>query len=280
MADKRDWHGAFYSYRRGFYSDVTLLHDDRNIPLYVSLFDPTWAVCVEGLPKLVWAVAASSREEGPRLYGEIVEMIAYWIWQLGPHVEGLVSRVPVDPLICWVHVEDPAKWNEPVAEERDNSREGAREQEGVTWAASPNEGSVTLRLFPQLLALLSSADNSGERRIVGALISALRDLVAELGGSVEGFTSADQIQGVIDACAPLGFKKKLMILNTARSPELDDFGLPRYRRVHPYEEGRVLDPKRGVSLQGIINQGQFRRISSSTSLIRFRPVICTSDWRR
>jgi hypothetical protein len=235
---KRDSHGILW-YQRGFHTEVTSLYDDQNIPLYVSLHDTRWAIAIEGLPQVVWVVSSTRRDESVPLYGELVETVAYWIWQLTPVVASVLRQYGREPVVFVIDVDDPEAWLGVTGENLEAY--AAVPGDPISYQVRAHDGAILLRLNLALLPLLSTQDNAGERLLVASIMSAFWDLVSTAGGATDELGSQEDLQSVVDQYAPLGLKKKIILLSSAASPDLDPTGLPPYIKVHPYDEGRVLD---------------------------------------
>jgi hypothetical protein len=172
--------------------------------------------------------------------------LAYWLWQVTSDIEedletlsdgNGVVRIEVDlaPATGWqVAIEDltasPADEDAPFAE--------------TYPLPQPPNG---LRLLAGAWLALHSADNSGERRILSALLTLILNS--------DDADSRRRIAAIVERHAPVGYKKHLMF-SRGPDPRLVEQGLPAFRPVQSHdriEANRVvsaltlaqLEPRRG-----------------------------------
>jgi hypothetical protein len=213
-------------------------HGERAVPIHCPL--PTnglpFGLHVRGLPLSVWMVAPQSVPDAryTGLYFRFVDMVAYWVWQLTPglvphlsavaeQMERLIIELELRPGEGWfVHTADP------VHDDTANACSMGRERVRVT-------------IGPGLMSRFASGDNAGERQVVRALLGGLRDWGQRLRVSSLGNLTDGELWDLVNQHAPLGQKKKLLMLNSDRHPELNDTGLPLYRPVQAFDEQQVLD---------------------------------------
>lgn len=183
---------------------------------------------VEGAPLPVW-VRAPTRYAKPghrRPHAEMVDCLAYWLWQFTPSLPDLAapsrSRVIVD-----VEVEDPDLWvSETVP--------AASGEVASTQVLA--DGVLQMTVHASLMSELDRADNLGERALVRSLLlglDAMLDADVRLG--------KDGVDAAIERHAPLGPKKKISLLSLDAEPALIGGNLPRYRRISPADTDHILD---------------------------------------
>ncbi|MEX0761242.1 MAG: hypothetical protein WD333_02205 [Dehalococcoidia bacterium] len=201
------------------------------------------AMVVEGeLPLSVWVVGAPDLEG--QLYGFtalLVDCIAYWLWQFTPLVqESLNQRAEhVRRLVVHIDYRSRGAWDEFLSNTRQPDP-GTDELVTVNHS-SPDDAEIHFWIEPTLLSHLARADNEGERILIQQVLSGLREEFSEAFSDMHSALSSAAIDEATERFAPLGQKKKLILLSTARRPELDPTGLPAFRSVQETEYAYILD---------------------------------------
>lgn len=198
------------------------------VPIYAT--DPlgdSIAFLVEGLPLDVWVIPdRTPTAEYRGIYFELSEAVAYWTWQAGAVVEAalvdLTSSVP--RVVVKICVTEGASWFD------DRVLTDAKDWLRVQL---PSTDVVELTFSPSTHAALAGPDNVGERQLV-------RELLRAIAIDVAGRTTFD-VESAVDRVAPLGIKKKILILGGAGNPELLPGPLPNARIVDSAETSFRLD---------------------------------------
>lgn len=160
------------------------------------------------------------------LYNDVLDAIAYWVWQLGPLVMAgaPTSSDPYRRTITF-QLGDDDKWSEQCPD----PISPASIRAGVT---SPDKAMIALMW--SLTNGLMTADNKAERLVVMSLAGLLLELFGQAKDNDTVITFADVV-------APLGQKKMLLVLppdeNAEIGPATDLPGLPR---VSSWERHRIL----------------------------------------
>lgn len=236
--EKWDWH-AVPSHLRGYFTDVTRLEHGLKTPIYTTASPANIALLVEGLPRLVWVVTSDTMRYQLIPMPELVETVAYWIWQLTDVLKPTLDLLEDEPLVVEVSVCNPAQWAELGDLSWEDALARAGNDDPLAYECIPNDNRIQLEIRSSLLPLLSTADNSGERLLVDAILLAVRDLAASCGVDTDLDDHEPRSKG-LDACCPLGPKKKLLLLHGGAHPQLDRRHLPRYRKVQEFEEQQLL----------------------------------------
>lgn len=230
--DRRDWHSV-PSHDGDSYVEVTCLHDDRQIPLYVPLSGRRWSICVESLPQVVWVVSRHDKGQAPSIYPELLETVAYWIWQMGSAFAPALSQCS-EGLTVWLDLDSPESWfadeGEPMGAD-----DGI---EIICMPSADGDFAITLHLAPGFRTMLQGPDNSGERVLVRHILSGFSKLCEARGLAALSPLSIDEL---VDEYAPLGVKKKMLFFGRSDNPDINSSNIPRYRKVHDYEDGVILD---------------------------------------
>jgi len=194
------------------------------------------SLLVEILPVYIWiSPLAVSDNAGPalkKMYWEICDAIAYWLWQLENVIKIKLSALGSVPIKIIFNFSEESKFAEL---ERDFIREPELFKH---FKITATEDTVYITVPSQILPYLYGADNEGERQLVKAILTGLNNLLVN--NSKSGF-SDDEITQSIAVIAPLGSKKKIYILDTNDNLILDPQNLTGYRLVQQYDVNVVLD---------------------------------------
>jgi hypothetical protein len=211
-----DVHGVISP--RGSWTEVVRLHEAPHIPIYGVLNDlgSEALMLVEGTPIDIWVKATDVAQDGRAAYFDLVDCVAYWLWQMAPSLPDL-ALVGAPRLIVEVTLSDPGAWTAaiPVAS-----------GEPVAEANSSVKGVLRVTINPPMMAMLDRPDNAAERALVEIVLEGLDSLIPESSrlGSVA-------IAEAVDRHAPLGIKRKINVLRAENDIALLGDGLPRYRRI-------------------------------------------------
>jgi hypothetical protein len=237
----RDWHWV-RSFRGGGAIDlteVTLLFSDSKIPIYVtklSLNAGAVEVLIEGLPLPIWITNVpfkSKSEVAARgTYARIAEAIGYWIWQAGPSIKDRLRSVgdSKERILIEVHLGELDEWH------RTGPIKGGRPAIAVT--ADMEDAVISVDVGAMMSRMLLTADNLGERELLGELLKGIRSLLPL---KEQRLLSQEHIQAIVDRYAPLGVKKKLLFFESNAVPEILADGLPAYRSLQEADENQLLD---------------------------------------
>jgi len=193
--------------------------------------DGLFALLVEHPSFLVWVHPGAGQSERARPFlGELVDCVAYWIWESASAIERTASALSTrfGALVVEVSIEQPELWGD---------------LNGMTdcgdWLNLSHDvgGTIHIELTVAAQAALGGSDNSGERVLLEALLREIGRLAAAVG--VDGLSG--EVETLVDAIAPLGLKKKLVVLAEHQNPQLVDRSLPRARPIQDADIERVLD---------------------------------------
>jgi len=130
-----------------------------------------------------------------------------------------------------VRLLDSDAWDRPVtmtmADDQGPWRLRVRQKDGV----------LNVTLAPEVMQLLATADNSGERKLLLTLLQGLRKLLPR---TEQKACSESVLEEVVERYAPLGLKKRLITL-TAVPPDLNPRGLPPVRVIQEADVEEVDD---------------------------------------
>jgi hypothetical protein len=179
--------------------EVVRRFDDIPVPLYSPLPVGILGVAVDTGEFSAWVLAA----EPGRMSSQIVDAVAFWLWQLAEH-DVLSGRLSVT-----VQVGDA----------------------GEIEIVESEPGHLRLTLDPMGIVEFRSPDNEGERLLVRRLLTALAGEAPEL-----------DLEAIVDEVAPLGFKKMILLFGPNADAALDSRRLPRWRLpLRESDEGQAMD---------------------------------------
>lgn len=242
LLHQRDWHAA-PSYVPNYVTEVTSLFSTRDIPIYIpksilSRIRQRIAVLVEGLRLPVWIVSSdqedSIQKEYRHLYAEFTQTIGYWLWQFSSSLNSIIQTFAAHSrtLLIELFIEPDEAWHYI------QEQSVALEQEPIKFEANPVEATLKVNISSGICSFLRSSNNEGERYLMQHIIAGIRDLLSM---EEQEALSDDVINTLLDLHAPLGIKKKLFYLEGNVNPELEEDGLPDYRKVQEADEDELLD---------------------------------------
>ena len=164
------------------------------------------------------------------LYFEFGDAIAYWVWQIAaslqPTLEDLAKTLPT--IQIRVLVEESESWGDPQVES---------DADGWVSVEALDVGALDVRFTPGAQKALGGSDNAGERELVTLLAESLVNMAEQIGHTAHDVDVAD----VIERHAPLGPKKKILVLDTSANLRLHPGDLPPARTVQEADVEAILD---------------------------------------
>jgi hypothetical protein len=236
--------------RRGFFgttsshgttvTEVTLLYDDDRIPIYTPW--PIKHKQVELLVRVadfnIWVISPPSDTFESRYwsyYTKFIDMISYWLWQLSPTLETFTEVLAerTKQIVLEVNLLPDEHWfnddGEDAADETHAYEDVDVSHLRIKWAWG-------------IRRKLATADNEGEREVLRVVLQGIRRLLERTrSGAGEENLGDDRIAALIDEVAPLGPKKKLLIIENMNDPCLIHYRSAPNRLVQDSEEQIVLD---------------------------------------
>lgn len=223
-------------------------YDKREVPIYFPLEGPTSRAphLVEGLPRFVWVLGARPIDsDETRILSGLADAVAFWIWQATPYLGPLDGweDFPHATLNVEVDIEDPEAWTAWMGGQSETA-EQPDDGTAPTIEFDRDAGTVYVGFTEGLRRELERPDNEGERTLLKHLLPAFRSLI---NGDAEPWDD-DRIEEIVDAIAPPGLKKKILLLDVQSSPMLRGGNLPSWRPVQDADKERLLD-ELGVFLE-------------------------------
>lgn len=215
IAVRRDVHAVMGPHGRGVV-EVARRYEDMEVPIHAPTTADVAGYHVASGELQAWVLAGGERSEMRGLVGQLVEMVAYWLWRAGPELKSVASALTRERFEVVVRLDDDPGWIDGAT-----SRTGP-----VATASALGQGQLDLLLHASLLDPLNRADNEGERRVLRILLRALGEALpeAERRGWDDG--RADR---VVEQIAPLGVQKMMLVFGSGQERALDNRNLPPSR---------------------------------------------------
>lgn len=242
-----DRHGV-PSYRRGFTTEVTRLYG-HEVPIYappdVDFSRDQVMLLVEQLPIPIWVTGEEYSEENKRdlgkFYFDLADLISYWLWQFSSSLRPVLEPLKglTDRILFEIYLTPLGDWCELLTN-RSTEPDSSYLQD-VSFSINAQEATIILDMKPSVLQQLKRSDNSGEREVMATTLVALRNLLAELGVAPTSKLNDSSISTIIEKHAPLGSKKKVLVVDSRTNPILGDEPAPPFRKVQDADEQQLLD---------------------------------------
>ena len=228
----RDWR-AVPSYNGKGVTEVTTLHGNRKIPIYIqsSLFAHDVAVFVDEFPFPLWVVSVDPQDgSNPRGFrAEMAASLAYWLWQCSRRLAPFLRNIRTNrPVLIRVSLPNEEEWSIP-----ESAVQSGGVDQVVKISADQAHNSVNIVFRSDIARLFNTADNYGERECLRYTLMGLRELL-----QIDAILTDQVIMEIIELVAPLGMKKMVFLFDMRRLPELDPRGIPHYRHL---QEGDIDD---------------------------------------
>jgi len=237
VIERRDVHGVRFPGTFAF-GEVTLSADDRSIPTYVPFPVQERAMfLVEGLPLLIWVTGAEKTADKRYrpLQLNFADTIAYWIWQFTPVLTKVLAR---GPSLQEIQIEIELRPSELWFQTDENVDPQSSEDDVTCEVTGPTR--LALHLYASLLTKMASPDNQGERDLIGSVLVGIGKLLARNGVEAPEL-AREELARVIDVHAPIGLKKKMVIVPKMLAFDLVSTGLPPYRKLQRSHDDELLE---------------------------------------
>lgn len=234
----RNWH-AVVSHTGHGVIEVTNLYDTRSAPVYgpKDILKGKLEMLVEGLPLPVWIIQSPGVGIDNGLYvfyTHFAELIAYWLWQFIPSLSAPMgySTTKYSRLLIQLYLQPDEDW------EKRQSSDISVIDDVLSVYSDQNTGAITVEIRSGVTAHFYSADNSGERDFMRVILRALGELLPSQNRNA---LSDEAIATMLELHAPLGLKKKMLLIAPDSELDLDPRGLPRARKVQKSDDNELLD---------------------------------------
>ncbi|SFI35834.1 hypothetical protein [Planctomicrobium piriforme] len=219
------------SHDRQYLIPVCKLNQRVNEPVYAAHPSPSerilFVVEKDGFP--IWVTSPHSIDvsESPAstLYIHVIDAISFWVWHLFDTLIQYLDSRERCPLAIEVEIVDIDAWIEPSQEIGNGN--------GIRVTTNGNT-IVFVQLGREFAKLIALPDNDGDRQLIQAILFGFLDI---FGVSIPDY----EIAKILDVHAPVGVKRKLLILSGESNATLSDSGLPKRRKVSTAEEEIIAD---------------------------------------
>lgn len=230
-----DVHAAEY-YEGAGYRPVRRRVLNESTPIYVKeeLQGDLWEHLVEGYAQPIWISPEIDRSQiNPnrlQILSDVTETLSYWLWQLAPELRGHLEALGSAPIRITYQLEDMDSWIPPCT---------APFSQGVSalnFKSSIHGREIHMTIPKAIRKYLMSENNQGERLLLKALLKMFAEIKIELNNLSE--FNEREIERIVDKVAPLGRKKKLIMIDTQANIVLETRNLPpvRFIQEHDIEE--------------------------------------------
>lgn len=222
--DELDLHGVQHHSGKGI-TEVALVNGGTRVPIYFPWkhLDEEPAQLIEIRDLHFWVVGERFENRMSRIALAVVDMVAYWTWQLlaafppnDPAARRVVLEVVVEPGDAWFDEALAKDWSPAVG-------------------LDISDRDRPVLHIPSLLAQeLHGETNKGERYVVHALCELLREVLPGV--------DFPATEASLDQVAPLGLKKKMLLFSSGASVQFfKEPDLPPPRLMHEADVSDVLD---------------------------------------
>jgi hypothetical protein len=249
VLEKTDFHGV-PSYNHEYITEVIALHGTSQVPIYVPypFMKNRVAVLLEDLPILIWVVGPDYEDDSDAAsldshYVNFGDMICYWLWQFSPKIKEILKPLKgiVEVMRIDINLPKDQRWFYPTNDTDEAHQEDLASEHSIEYSLDFENTCISLTIKPDINDILGVADNAGERFLMTKVLEAIKDLL-EGGNFVETsqLTQAE-IDEIINSYAPLGKKKKMILLDAKYNPLLDPIYIPSYRPIQEADINEILD---------------------------------------
>ncbi|MDH4474109.1 MAG: SEC-C domain-containing protein [Fluviicola sp.] len=246
--------------------NVEVLRKDEYEPVYVdlsSLASGELEFMMEGFSQAVWVrpknTVKGKNDRLRHIYWEINCLISYWLWQIQDDIKGdlkFLGESPIEILFDLI-LERDFDANDMGIERVDNLLD--------FFQYKVLSDGIIISVPKELMPYLYGTDNAGERVLVQVLLLALNEL---FNSKSSPLIDTVRIAQIIEQKAPLGHKKKMLMLDPNDNILILPDNLSDHRLVQEYDCSIVLDticPKLGTDcppVGKITNIDDKRKLSS------------------
>lgn len=234
----RNWH-AVVSHTGYGAVEVTNLYDTSSAPVYgpIDILKGKLEMLVEGLPLPVWIIRSPGIEIDNGLYvfyTNFAELIAYWLWQFIPSLSTPIASLTAkhSRLLIQLYLHPDGGW------EKRQSSDISPIENALSVHSDQKTGAITVEIRARVTEHFYSADNKGERDFMRMILRAINELLPPQN---RNWLSDEAIEKILDLHAPLGLKKKMLLIAPDSELDLDPRGLPRARKVQKSDDNELLD---------------------------------------
>ncbi|HEU5291810.1 MAG TPA: SEC-C metal-binding domain-containing protein, partial [Cyclobacteriaceae bacterium] len=218
---------------------IPVVRKDRYLPIYCNpndLLGNVLRFAVEGFHQPIWVMPnfdlANVHGEFRNTLFELTNTVAFWLTQICSELRDHLKQLGSTPISIRFDLESIEKFENVT---RDFKRD-PNLLEKFKWSAS--KSGIVIQLPSELTSYFYGSDNEGERVLVKSLLLAFNELL-----QVNSLVAipADQVDAIVESSAPLGMKKKILLLDSGDNLLLDQTNLIEERRIREYNVSVVLN---------------------------------------
>ena len=241
ISDELDPHGV-PAFEAGYLIEVWSAFGNDvpvSVPPVLAASQP--ALVMEGeLPIPLWITGQERIDSKLRwIQKDLVEMVAFWMLQFEPLIAPSLSGLPKDTTMLRIHLllEEPSLWLRTMETGSLNDLHAP----SLISAMESTEDGLRISLHASFLSQIDGPDNQGERKLVRELLLNLGIFLRHTYSLSAESLTANMIDDALETLAPLGPKKK-MVLVTGDPIFYEGPGdIPPYRRVQEADHQELLD---------------------------------------
>lgn len=225
----RDVHGVLVGNPPNYIKAVRL-SENNEVPIYGP--EPASGIfnyqLIEGYNQPIWVGQKNNCEnfEVFSMYYIFVGALAYWLWQITPGLKPHLEPLGDLPIAIHIYFENPDEW---VTLEYEKFK-GSSLTVDFNWKIS--EYDVDLSIPTNLQLFLHRSDNLADRLIIDTLLKAFGEMLEKNG--LPNFLDTSERSSILDKYAPLGPKKLIIAVNSAKWASLDGRFIPPLRLIQKH----------------------------------------------
>ena len=241
ISDELDPHGV-PAFETGYLIEVwSAFGNDAPVSVPTALVGSQPALVIEGeLPIPLWITGQERIDSGLRwLQKDFVEMVAFWMWQFESIIAPSLKDLPRDFSMLRIDLllEEPSLWLRTIQ----TSRLSELHTSSLITEMESTQDGLRVSLHASFLSEINGPDNQGERKLVRELLLNLGAFLrSTLSLSAESLT-VHMIDYALDILAPLGPKKKLVLVTGDPIFYEGPGDIPPFREVQEADHQGLLD---------------------------------------
>ena len=205
-----------------------------------------FGIYIEELGRPLWILAEpveAIRDEGLQgTYFHLTEMLGYWLWQFAPLLTPWFAKSKLPMLEIYLHLRPSEGWRADAAQP---SSPDSADDDPFTIQVMEGRSDIHIVLSPAFQHSVAVRDNSGERRLIQALLKTIHRV------AVGRLPPSGEIEVAVEQIAPLGLKRAFLAIDVSHRPELMPGKLPKTRTVQAEDQDSVLEGLAGGLLFGM-----------------------------
>ena len=241
ISDELDPHGV-PAFEAGYLIDVwSAFGNDAPVSMPPALAIGQPALVIQGeLPIPLWITGEERTDSRLRwIQKDLVEMVAFWMWQFESLIAPSFSDLPKDITMLRIDLllEEPSLWLKTI---QTASLGDLHAPSSISSMESTQDG-FRASLHASFLSQIDGPSNQGERKFVRELLLILGTFLRHTHSLPAESLTADTIDATLETLAPLGPKKK-MVLVTGDPIFYEGPGdIPPFRRLQEADHQELLD---------------------------------------